>query len=110
MHIMATKEKSERKKYWQIFRYTKDETKQAVFAVVFLILAIFFILSPYGKSGIVGEKVYDFFYLLFGVGYFLMPLFFLLLAVKFLKSLEQNFHLSKIIFAFFALLSLFIID
>ena len=44
INIMAKKDREEKRKYLQIFRYTKDETKQGVFAVVCLILAIFLIL------------------------------------------------------------------
>ncbi|MEO8638047.1 MAG: DNA translocase FtsK [Candidatus Taylorbacteria bacterium] len=100
---MSKKDSSPWQSRLNILRYTKDETKQGVFAIVFFILGVFFVLSSFHKSGPVGEKIFVLFKQLFGLGYFLLPLFFFILTLTFLKSLKQNFNLSKVIFSFFAL-------
>jgi len=82
----------------------KNETKQGIFAVTFLVLAIIFILASI-KTGLPGSEVYyagpvgkEAYYLLsklLGIGYFLLPLFFLMLSVSFFKAEERNFNNIK---------------
>ena len=88
-----------------IFKYTKDETKQAVFGIIFFILGVFLVLSAFGKSGIAGEKIHTLLRHLLGVGYLLLPLFSFVLSLTFFKNFKQTFHISKIIFSLFAILA-----
>lgn len=73
-----------------------DETKQAVFGIIFFALAILSILASFHKSGIVGNKIYDALAKLLGVGYFLIPFLFLLLGVSFLRSEKRKLGWIKI--------------
>lgn len=74
-----------------------DETKQAVFGIIFFVLAILSILASFRMSGVVGNKIYDIMMKLLGVGYFLFPFLFLLLGVSFLKSKERRLGWLKIL-------------
>lgn len=75
----------------------KKETLQGVVAIIFFVIAIFSILAPFHKAGFVGDHTYELFKYLLGVGYFLLPILFLMLGISFLKSLEKNFELAKVI-------------
>lgn len=74
----------------------KSETKQAIIAITFLVLSIIFILSSLNKAGIVGDKVYYLLSILLGIGYFLIPIFFLLLSISFFKAEEREFNKIKV--------------
>mgnify|MGYP001581968329 CR=1 FL=1 len=73
-----------------------DETRQAVFGIIFFALATLSILASFHKSGIVGNKIYDTLAKLLGVGYFLIPFLFLLLGVSFLRSEKRKLGWIKI--------------
>jgi S-DNA-T family DNA segregation ATPase FtsK/SpoIIIE len=75
----------------------KDETIQGVVAIIFFVLGILFILAAFGKSGLVGAKVYSLSHYLLGFGYFLLPLLFFILGGLFWRSLERSFPLTKVI-------------
>jgi S-DNA-T family DNA segregation ATPase FtsK/SpoIIIE len=95
----------EEKSKFDLFSETQEETLRGVFAVISLVFCIFFTLSAFGLSGRAGVKIFDLFISLFGVGYFLVPLFFLLLSLSFLKNLKQDFTLGKIASATFSFFS-----
>lgn len=88
-----------------IFKHTKEETLQGVFAVIFFVLGIFFTLASFNKSGVVGETLYGWLKMLLGVGYFLLPLFFFILSLTFLKNLKRHFSLSKVVSSLLAFFS-----
>lgn len=73
-----------------------DETKQAMFGIIFFVLAILSVLASFHKSGMVGNKIYDVAIKFLGVGYFLAPLLFLLLGISFLKSNKRRLGWVKI--------------
>lgn len=73
-----------------------DETKQAMFGIIFFVLAILSILASFHKSGMVGNKIYDILMKLLGIGYFLAPLLFLLLGISFLRSNKRKLGWVKI--------------
>ncbi len=74
----------------------KNETRQGILAVIFFVLAAIFILSSFSKAGFVGNQIYNLFSLLFGIGYFLIPLFFIMLSISFLKDEEKEFTKLKV--------------
>jgi len=94
---MASKQKDKKIKKPEILGGLKAETKQGILAVIFFVLTIIFTLASMGKSGFVGDQIYYFLTILLGIGYFLIPLFFLLLSISFLKSEERNFNKLKLI-------------
>ena len=68
------------------------DTKKSVFAIIFLAFALVLILARFGKSGPVGQYAYNFFNWLFGVGYFLLPLILIIMAVVFLTSERRKIY------------------
>jgi len=83
----------------------KAETLQGVFAVISVVVGIFFTLAAFHKGGLVGEKSYSVLTSLLGIGYFLLPLFALLMAISFIKDLRQHFTYSKIVTSLLAFFS-----
>ncbi|MBM2817490.1 MAG: putative cell division FtsK/SpoIIIE [Parcubacteria group bacterium] len=73
-----------------------DETKQAVFGIIFFVLAVLSVLASFHKSGMVGNKIYDILARLLGVGYFLIPFLFFLLGISFLRSKKRRLGWLKI--------------
>ncbi|MFH0755486.1 MAG: DNA translocase FtsK, partial [bacterium] len=87
-----------------IFVGIKNETKQGIFAIIFFVLAIIFILSSiktgeagseFYYAGPVGKNIYFLFSIFLGLGYFLLPLFFFMLSISFFKKEERNFNKLK---------------
>lgn len=89
----------------------KDETISWIFAVSFFVLFIISILASLGMAGNVGDNVYRILKVLFGLGYFLLPILFMLLSVSFAKSIKHSFGITKGIGAgLFFLSSLALLD
>lgn len=68
-------------------------TKQAIGAIFFVVLALFFILSSLGIAGVAGEFTHASLVYLFGYGFILAPLLCTLFVYAFMKPREDN-HLS----------------
>ena len=65
----------------------KTQTKHGIIAIVFFVLALFFLMSYAGIAGKAGIFIYEIFKMLLGViGYFLLPTLFILLGYSFIKS------------------------
>lgn len=89
----------------------RDGTKQGILAIVFFVVAALFILASVDKAGFVGTVLYRWFKLLLGLGYFLLPIVFIMLGVAFLKSINRRFPTIKIAgSAIFVLAGLGMID
>ena len=89
----------------------KDETVSWIFAVSFFVLFIIFILAPIGLAGRVGNKIYEWLKILFGLGYFLLPLLSIMLSISFAKSIKHSFGTTRAIGAsIFFLSSLALLD
>ena len=73
----------------------KTETTQAVLAIISFIIALLAILASIKSAGPVGAVIYATLNALLGVGYFLVPVLFLMLGGSFLRGLERRFQLSK---------------
>jgi len=84
----------------------KKETKHSILAIVFFVLALLTLLASWGLAGMVGEKFLNSFSYLFGrIGYFLMPVIFIMLSISFLKHEEKEFNGLKTIGAILFFLS-----
>ncbi len=70
----------------------KKETRHSILAVTFFVLAILTILASLDLSGIVGEKLFSALSWLSGIGYFLLPVIFIMLAISFLRQEEREFN------------------
>jgi S-DNA-T family DNA segregation ATPase FtsK/SpoIIIE len=64
----------------------KTQTKHGIIAVVFFVLAIFFLMAKFAIAGPVGIFFNQELKLLLGVGDILLPILFLLLGISFIKS------------------------
>jgi len=81
------------KKKARTFNFTvglKEETKHSVLAIVFFVLAVFFTLATWGESGIVGTFTFKILDALLGLGFFLLPLLFVMLGFSFLRSIKPE--------------------
>jgi S-DNA-T family DNA segregation ATPase FtsK/SpoIIIE len=73
-------------------------TKQAIGAIFFVVLAIFFIASSLGYAGIAGDATHHGLTYLFGYGFILAPIICALLVYVFLRPREdEHVSVSKII-------------
>lgn len=75
----------------------KRETLEGISAIIFIIISLFLFLASFGKAGIVGNKVYYYLELLFGLGYYLLPIILLILGASFIKSLSHNLAWPKLV-------------
>src|SRR3989338_3468909 len=73
-------------------RHLKEDTVQAIFAVMFFFVALFSILAAIEKAGFIGEYFYRILSGFFGVGYYLVPVLFVMLGISFLKSISRTFR------------------
>jgi len=87
------------------FLKLKTETKHGILTVVFFVLALFFTMSAFGKSGVAGVFVYEKLSFLLGVGYILLPALFVLLGMSFIKSFTPNIGWTRTISSAMFLLS-----
>src|SRR3989344_2667702 len=68
------------------------ETKKSVWAVVFIGIAIILFLASFRSAGPFGNFAYVVFEKLFGLGYYLLPLIFLIMAGVFLASERRRIY------------------
>lgn len=96
---MAKKEKKKRsaEESESFLGTLSEETKNAIFGVGSLLLTTLLSMAAFGVGGPVGGFVYKGLSYLFGIGYYLIPLVFLLLAISFFRSHEKNFALPQTI-------------
>jgi DNA segregation ATPase FtsK/SpoIIIE, S-DNA-T family len=89
----------------------KVETLSWIFAIGFFVLSVFFMLASFGKAGFVGLKTYQVFSMMFGLGYYLIPILGIILAISFAKSIKQSMSVAKFIGAsLFFISSLSLLD
>lgn len=75
----------------------KRETLQAVFAILFFAFAVLATLASMGKAGFVGVYAYKILKRFFGLGYFLLPISFIMLGISFIIGIKRKFQIFKII-------------
>jgi S-DNA-T family DNA segregation ATPase FtsK/SpoIIIE len=68
----------------------KTQTKHGIVAVIFFVLALFFLMSYFSIAGKAGAFVYEKLNLLLGLGYVLFPALLILLGASFMKSETPN--------------------
>lgn len=64
----------------------KDETRQSIWGIVFLVLGALIILSIFQMAGVVGDFLYSALSSFFGVGYYLLPILLGIIGVSFMKN------------------------
>lgn len=102
---MAKKKDKESLENSGILRDIKTETTQAILAIFAVLVAILSVMAAFGKAGPLGE--YSFIHLsqLFGVGYYLIPVSMLMLAIAFIRGIKKRLAWSKIISLFIFFIS-----
>jgi S-DNA-T family DNA segregation ATPase FtsK/SpoIIIE len=82
------------------FERVSRETWNAIFGVGSVVVTIFLIMAAVGKGGPVGAWTFKALTYLFGIGYYLVPLAFVLLSISSFKSEEKDFALPQTLGAF----------
>src|SRR3989344_8694257 len=88
----SAKYKEERESRFDI----SQETKNSVWGIGSFILAVLSVLSFVGKAGWAGEGFNIFARSLFGWGFFIVPVAFLLLGIAFIKSISRRIYFSAV--------------
>lgn len=87
---MAKRKKKKKFKIPSLFDGLSEETLHGVWAIFFFVLAIFFSLAALSWAGVVGSSVFTSLNMLFGIGYYLIPLLFLMIAISYAGSLRKQ--------------------
>jgi len=88
--------KDKKKKSFFSFSDLKEETRHGIAAILLFVLGAFFMLAGFDYAGVVGRHTYNLLEKIFGAGYYLIPVMFLVLGASFLKSVKPNFLLHRI--------------
>src|SRR3989338_2714848 len=83
----------------------KTQTKHGIMAVIFFVLALFFLMSAFDMTGVAGKFIYEKLYYLLGFGYILLPALLVLLGSSFVKSQTPDIGWRSTISAVMFLLS-----
>ena len=89
-------------RFWEEMR---DETVQVIFSIFSFLIVVLTLLASFGKAGWIGDSSFTFLYKLFGIGYFLIPMMFVMLGISFLQGLKKRMEVSRIIGAIIFLIS-----
>src|SRR3990167_8140455 len=91
------KEKHTKSKEDKVSRFDiSQETKNSIWGIGGFILAVLSVLSFVGKAGWAGEGFNIFAHSLFGWGFFIVPVAFVVLGISFIKSISRNIYHSAV--------------
>src|SRR3989344_8225504 len=79
------------------FSTIPHDTRRAIIVVLLVVAGLFLTLAAFDAAGIAGSDAYRLFKTLLGVGYFLLPLLFFVLAGNALRTEQQGFTPVKLI-------------
>ena len=84
----------------------QEGTRNSIVGILLVIISLVLFLAAMGSGGYLGNKIYSNTHFLFGVGYYAIPLLFLLLAVNFFrKERGGNFTAPALVAGPFFILS-----
>lgn len=83
----------------------KTETRHSIRAVLFFVVALFLFMSLFNIAGVAGEFTYKVLNYMFGVGYILLPILFLLLGTSYMKEGAPDVGVTRIFSSILFLLS-----
>lgn len=83
----------------------KTHTKHGIVAVIFFVLALFFLMTYFDVAGKAGVFLYEKLEYLLGIGYILLPTLFILLGSSFIKSEVPNIGWTRVASGILFLLS-----
>ncbi|KND48463.1 MAG: DNA segregation ATPase FtsK/SpoIIIE, S-DNA-T family [Parcubacteria bacterium C7867-005] len=93
---MAKKKRQNTDESSSWFENISKETLNAVLGVLSVVVMLFLLLAAMGKGGPVGGGTYGLLTYLFGIGYYLVAIVFLMLAISFFQAKERDFALPQI--------------
>lgn len=73
------------------------ETLNTIFGIFSIVVSTFFVLAAFDAGGKVGQVAYSLLTRLSGLGYYLIPVVFLLLAISLLHEREREFAMPQIV-------------
>src|SRR3989304_568816 len=79
------------------FRLTSRETSNTILGIFSTVVSLFLLLGAFGAAGRVGTIAYDLLSRLSGVGYYLLPIVFLILALSLIHERGREFALPQIL-------------
>lgn len=79
------------------FRIIGRETLNTILGIFSLVIAVFLLLAAFQASGRVGEITFSGLSYLSGIGYYILPIVFLLLCISLLHEKERKFALPQIV-------------
>ncbi len=94
---MAKKTKREYEDKKSLIDHVPNHTKYAILGICSFLLSVLALLAAFGKAGNAGIFVYGMLTKLFGVGYFLIPVVFIMLGIVFFRGIQQKLGYSKTI-------------
>lgn len=74
-----------------------EETLNAIFGISSLLATIVLTLAAFGVGGPVGAFIFKWLSYLFGLGYYLIPIVFLMLSASFFRSAERVFAVPQVV-------------
>ncbi len=89
----------------QSFSKLKAETRHGIWAVIFFVLALFFLMSYFDTAGKAGKIFYNISTHLLGIGYILLPILFVLLGFSFMKDKIPSIGWTRAVSSIMFLLS-----
>ena len=87
------------------WRGLRDETRNSIVGLMFVILALVLLFAALGSGGRLGGVTYGGVHFLFGLGYYLVPALFVLLAINFFRAGSHNFTAPALVAGPFFILS-----
>ncbi|MCR4281024.1 MAG: DNA translocase FtsK [Candidatus Kaiserbacteria bacterium] len=99
------KNKDDEKKDTVQERRVSSEALRGVSAIFLIAVAIFLILSKFQVGGMAGGIIYTYLSMLLGIGYFLLPVSLILLAILIFQSFERHFGIVQMVSMLVFLLS-----
>ncbi|MFA6393146.1 MAG: DNA translocase FtsK 4TM domain-containing protein [Candidatus Paceibacterota bacterium] len=83
----------------------KDETRQSIWGISFLVFGLLILLTMFRLAGPAGDFIYKILSALFGFGYYLLPIILAVVGISFLKNGGVEIAKLKTITGFLVLLS-----
>jgi S-DNA-T family DNA segregation ATPase FtsK/SpoIIIE len=83
----------------------REETRNSIIGILLIIIAVILVVAAFGRGGALGGNIYDAVHFLFGIGYYVIPLLFVLLGINFFRAGGHNVTTPALIAGPFFLIS-----
>ncbi len=92
---MAKKKSSEKLDKKSIADEVPNYTKQAIMGICSFVVALIALLAAFAKAGIIGDYAFGWLSKLFGIGYYLIPIVFIMLGISLFRGMQHKLGYSK---------------